>query len=124
MKYQRKQLIVDAYQMLAGPTGPVFELEEGETPPPVDIKEFTVPNEWPDWIKAAWKIGRIKPPSQGAKPYELCRVITVARGALTVYRYNFIVKFDDADFDVFHSKNFEKHFEPCQISTTTISTVT
>jgi hypothetical protein len=111
MKYQRKPLIVDAYQMLNGPLAPVLELQEGETPPPVDLNEYTVPAEWPSWLQQAWKIGRVKPPSQGAKAYELCRVITQHRGTLIVYRGNFIVRYDDVEFDVFHSKAFEKHFE-------------
>lgn len=117
MKYQRKPIIVDAYQMLQGPTAPVVELQEGETPPPVPLSEYTVPD-WPAWIKEAWEIGRIKPVQQGAKPYELCRVIT-QRGTITVVRYNYIVRIDAGEFDVFPSKAFEKHFEPYGVAETT-----
>ena len=113
MKYQRRPITVEAYQMLKGPEGPVVEMEfEEDTPPPVDPGDFTIPSEWPKWLHDAWKIGRIKPPSQGAKTYELCRVVTTHRGTLTVVRGNFIVKIDEGEFDVFPSKAFEKHFEP------------
>ena len=109
MKYQRKPIIVDAFQMIEGPTAPIQELQENETPQPMELGDYTTPSSWPKWLQEAWTIGRVKPMQQGAKPYELCRVITL-RGPLTVFRYNYIVKIDDGEFDVYQSKMFEKHF--------------